>query len=422
MADAFDDFLNHSGRDSGGGKFLGNWKKREPPQVDTWMHTALSPKPSWRHQFYKVETRENKDTRDTERVVWSFQFNCHEAEEVLKKQYKTDDDGRREKPPCTCPLCRCVDFVRQAVVDGRLSPFEPIFRFEGSDEDQAVTLHAAGLYGGFPRERDDFSDDEENPLTWKKFRDAKLSLKDVWKENVMAKLSYVFAVVDQKDVSRGVQIAVETALLGEKVRGVIADRRDRLGVEEGSFAKNPCAIRWFHRPSEKEFNKKYHATDIGLNKLPLTEEIEELIRGEARDVIERVTKELAPGDPATLRALMERYSVVDLPFDKFFEGHDSKKAKDSKDKKRDEDEPAPEVRTSKPKADAKPAKAPPKPAVEEFECDECGATVTADDTECPKCGADLDDADDAPKAPPPQAKKPPVAKDDAPAKKKPIPF
>jgi hypothetical protein len=409
--DPFDEFLSHSGRDGGGGgKFLGNWKKREPPQVDTWMHTALSPKPVWQHGFYRVETRENKDTREMERVVWSMKFNCHESEEVLKKQFKIDDDGHRVAPPCRCPMCRMADIVRVAVLDGQIDPLEPIFRFEGSDPADAVVIHAAGIYGGFPRDREDFAD--EGPLTFKRFRDAKLSLKDVWKENMMAKLSYVFAVVDNKEPSRGVQIAVETALLGEKVRGVIADRRDRLGVEEGSFARNPCAIRWYHRPAEKEFNKKYHAIDLALSKVELTDEIEKLIRSDARAVIDRVNDQCVPGDAAMLRALMERYSLVELPWDRIFEGHDMSKPRDSKDKppkassrRRDEnyEDAAPRAAVSSAKPDSTPFDDEDDDLP--FECEECGEPVSATATECPKCGAPLDAEDAAPAAPPPQTKK-----------------
>lgn len=406
--DPFSDFISHSSRDNSGGNFLGNWKKRQPPQVDVWMHTAVAPKAVWRHGFFKVETREDKDTRDVKRVVWSFNFNCHDPEEVVKKQYKTGDDGHRTTPPHSCPMCRMLDFVRAAVADGRLSPLDPVFEFRGSDDDEAIVLTAGGLYGGFPKKKADFADDEEDGITWKQFRAAGLSLQGddagaVWKQQAMAKLSYVFAVVDNKDVSRGVQIATEGALLGDKVKEVMAARKERLGVEEGSFAKNPCAIRWFHRPDEDEFNKKYAATDIGHNKLPYTEEIQELITENGQDAIARVNAQAQPGDVVQLRMLMEKYAVVDLPFDEFFEGHDTtEKPKDSKDKgskrSRDEDDDedekpkakTPPKTTTKPKAKSEP----------EFDCGDCGKPISADDKVCPHCGADCSEDEDEVDFPP----------------------
>lgn len=406
--DPFSDFISHSSRDNSGGNFLGNWKKRNPPQVDVWMHTAVAPRAVWRHGFFKVETREDKDTREVKRVVWSFNFNCHDPEDVVKKQYKTGDDGHRTTPPLRCPHCRLLDFVRAAVSDGRLSQLDPVFEFKGSDDDDAIVLTAGGLFGGFPKKKADFADDEEDGITWKQFRAAGLSLQGddsgaVWKQQSMAKLAYVFAVVDNKDVSRGVQIATEGALLGDKVKEVMASRKERLGVEEGSFAKNPCAIRWFHRPDEDEFNKKYAATDIGHNKLPYTEEIQGLIIENGQDAKARVEAQAQPGDVAQLRMLMERYAVVDLPFDEFFEGHDTtEKPKDSKEKPtakkapaRDADDDADE----KPKA-KKPAAKKPEP---EFECGECGKPIAEDDKECPHCGADCSD-DDATDFPPKEEK------------------
>lgn len=418
--DIYDEFLEHSGREQYG-KFFGNWKKRTPPRADVWLHTGLAPKPSWRHQFYRVETRENKETKEEERVVWSMTFNCHEHESVLKKQFKLDDDGYRLVPPEKCPMCRMVECIRAAVVEKRLSPLEPIFRFVGDDEDEATELVAIGLLNAFPKSKEGFAavdksgerqnDDEYALPTYKEFRDAELSLKDGWKQNAMAKLSYVFAIVDNDDPSRGVQIATETGLLGDKVKGVIADRRDQLGSDEGSLAKNPAAIRWMHKPDEQEFGKKYHA--LLMPKLPLTDEIEALIRSDPPDL----TSQLDPGDTGTLRALMERYALVDLPFDEIFAGHSST-PRDSKDKAKTgssssskkplkDEEEEDEIPTRQKKA-AEAKKPDPKSKKKdepiEFECSECGEGLRASDTECPKCGTPVDDdeTESAEDTPPPK--------------------
>jgi len=43
-----DEFLGHTSTTRGGSKFL-NWRKREPPQIDTWLHTKSSIVALWRH-------------------------------------------------------------------------------------------------------------------------------------------------------------------------------------------------------------------------------------------------------------------------------------------------------------------------------------------------------------------------------------
>src|SRR5262245_45512508 len=124
----YDEFYGHRSRELGGA-FLKSWKK--DGSVDIWLHTGCPPMPVWRHQFHKVEAVEDRNTREITRQVWSNNLVCHEREDVLKKQYKFDNDQNRLLPPRSCPACRLIDWVRIQVLDDKLDWTTPIFKFEG---------------------------------------------------------------------------------------------------------------------------------------------------------------------------------------------------------------------------------------------------------------------------------------------------
>lgn len=301
-------FFKHKSRE-GYGAFLGNWKK-ETGQVDVWLHTKCPPVALWRHQFYKIEAKEEKETREITRQVWSNNLNCFEREDVLKKQYKLDDNDNRLLPPRICPACRLIDWVRNAVLDNVISWTTPVFKFEGTDPKKNVILHAGGMYGGFGGDL--------TPAEKAELASHGIYQKEAWKENMMAKLSYVFAVVTTNEIGKGVQIAIENALLGDKIKGVVNDKMLELGEEEGDPSVKPYAFRWMYRKDEPEFGKKYHV--VAMRRLPLTPEIEELIRGPAPD-IKRIAE---PFDVATARATWERHCLLpNVPWDAIFEGHDT---------------------------------------------------------------------------------------------------
>ncbi len=408
--DSFDDFMNHSSRDGGGGGYLKGWKKNG--YIDTWMHTKRLPRPTWRHQFPRLIVKEDRDTKVITKNWYMLGAVCHEREDVLKKQYKRDHDGGREVPPETCPMCRLAEVVRTMVDDGALDWTGELFRFEEADMRQPIVLHVGGIYGGYGGELDR---DDKAAL-----RDAGIYLTDAWKENTMAKLNYLFCVVDNDNPGAGVQKVFESGLLGDKVKGVLRDVALDVGKEDGDPSKHPYAIRWLHRKDEKKFDNKYHATK--MSKLQLTEEIEDLIRSDAPDI----SRDVAPFDAATMRAVMEQHCLVELPWDEIFAGHEKRAEGITIEEATGGAPPAmkatkkvertPEVAT-KPKVPpttkrkAEPAAAPP-PVEEEdptlVACDDCEAPMKADDPECKKCGKVYVEA--AKPAAPPVAVRPPPPK------------
>ena len=212
--------------------------------------------------------------------------------------------------------------------------------------------------------------------------------REAFKENSQAKLEWCFAVVDNSEPDKGVQLAIEANLLGDKVKAVIAhaikllDDGTGRGVGErlGNPLVTPYAIRWEFNPAKDiEFGKMYDA--IRMEKIRMTPAIEKLIR------------DTDPPDTSTLRerfnlkthrALLERHALVKLPWDQFFEAAFALEAKGKLDEPPAQEEPAAE-----PDYVPEVAAAPPAPAQdEEFACDTdgCEAVLKATDPKCPQCG------------------------------------
>lgn len=398
--DDFNDFLSYEGRGPRSGSFLKKWKK-EPGHFDAWMHVKRPPRPVWRHQFPKIIVK------DEVKHVYGVSWNCHESDAVLKKQFKFNKQTQmREFPPEKCPICRLIDTIRMMVNADKLSWVDEVFKFEGDVSDEDIVLHAAGLYNMFG---------SKNLTSEEKKQMAKHGIyaKNAWKENAQAKLQYAMCVVNNDKPEDGMQIAIENGLLGDKIKGVIRDTQLDLGVDEGNPGLNPYAIRWIYREKEQEFSKKYHATK--MSKLPLSEEIEDLIRQDPPPDISGV---IAPFKAGKERAFFEAHALVDLPWDDIFEGHE---ATDSDEESEDSDEApesskrTPEVPAKKPDVKKAEEKAPKKEKEEPASktrskvpseddpravaCDECNKPMWVDDTVCPHCDHDY--------APAPKKEEPP---------------
>lgn len=402
MINSVDDFLSHSNAERSG--FLSKWKKNTPPKVNVFLHTRRLPTALWQHGFPKIFTKEDKDTGEMVTHVWGGKFTCHETEAVLLKQYKRDNDGERTHPPRSCPMCKLVETVRSMVEEGQLSWTTPIFEFEGDISEESQIIHAGGLYNAFGQR--DMPEDKKREM-----KKAGISPMEAWKENALAKMSYIFCVVDTSAVNQGVQIATETSLLGDKVKEVINDAMEDQGKEQGNPFLNPFCIQWEYKPDEKEFGKKYRARR--MESIKLTPEIAKLIRGEAPDLSNIV----APFNPKILRASLERYCLVqNIPWDHIFDGA-----------REIEEEPTTSHKQSaaRTKLAAPPAtlgKLPPTPAAKPpvlsededdiVECDGlqgvggCGEAMNINDAKCGHCGFVYDAAKLAAEAPPP----PPPAK------------
>ena len=296
-----DDFLGHSTR-GGGTKYLSGWKKRATPEVDVWLHTQAPIMAVYTHPWPKIVERE-KDGKKT-REVWSGSFVSWETEDLLKGQYKRDPNGYREEPPVICPMSIMLEFIRQAVDDNKIPWTEPLFKFVGDDPTKAKVLHAGVMYNGAKRIWEDLSSHQQQ---------AALAIgvpppSKAWMGNMMAKCQYVFAIVDNSDLSAGCQVATETSLVGDKMKKCIRDAMTALGDSKGNPMLSPYAFRWQHRPREQQFQDKYNV--IKMDQLQLTDEVARLIGlGEDAKAAPDIERQGERGDVQMLRASIEAHYI-----------------------------------------------------------------------------------------------------------------
>jgi hypothetical protein len=384
-----DDFLSHRSTERSGG-FLSGWKK--DGKVDTWM--VCLPVALWRHGGVpRVVVVENKTTKENETRVWSGNWSCHETEDVLKKQYKRDEEKNRVAPPNYCALCRLTDVMFHLVTSGRVDWLKPIFKFEGDEAKETKVLHAGGMW----MSRKSYEELEKDEL--KRAKDAGVSLKEMsWQENCFAKMEYVARVVDNAHPESGVQIATVTSSLGDKIKDVIVDQREDRGVEEGDPFKNPYAIQWEFREREPVPANMYKVRP--MLKLPLTPAINALLQAEPPDI----SKMVQPFNTQEMRAFLESHALVKLPWDDIFnvQKRIPKAPESLKDvappktkstqvavpEDLEEPKPSKAVQKAKPARPAIPSEDDPKAV----NCAACGTDddlkpMWEDDTTCPHCGA-----------------------------------
>lgn len=432
-----DDFLGHKPNEGGSDNVFLRWNKRNPPQVDVWLHTGAPIMSLWQHGWQRIVDRTDKESGQTRQEIWGDKFNCWEPEAVLKRQYFRDKQtGLRKTPPTICPHCLVLEMIRQAVDAGRLSWVAPLFVFEAGQNSQV--LHAGGLYNAY--KKNDLSQEELAEL-----RAANIYRKEAWKENGMARCSYVFRVVDNDAPQDGIQISTEGTGLGDKVKAAIHARMTARGREEGNPLLSPCAIRWEHHPNAEKIDDRYRA--IMMDRIMLTEDIRKLIVDEPPPDVSRL---VAPGNPTKLRASMEGHYVGpeglidwDAAFsraEKVFaeqevEAEEDGEAEDptSFDYGANVEEPAqgarvPEVREpakaavkAQPATASKPQQAEPAgievPEGDELvSCDVCGKPMLMSQTTCPSCGKVYEEEEPEPAPPPPPKRSRSAAKKPAPAK------
>jgi hypothetical protein len=394
---SIDDFLNHKTRTNNGGGFLSNnWKKGDPAEVDIWLHRRRLPISLWQHRLPTIVIRENDDTGEKENVVWSKAYVCREDEAVLKQQYFRDrDTGHRQMPPRKCGVCRLIEYCITAIDSGELKPWTPILEFKGAKGN--VVLHAGGICKKLNPE--DMSNEEKAAA-----RKAGIDFREVFKENAYARANYLFTVVDNSDPAAGLQFAIEAQLLGDKVKKVIADTRKSFekGRMDPSLAdptKHPYCIQWeFNKDPNCQFNDKYMARR--LEHVKLTPKIDELISGDPPDVRNIIT----PYNAQTMRALLERASLVELPWDEIWacepveeeevEQFPTRAAAPTPVLKQAAPSPEEDVCPVCNKTEAQ--------GCQHVACDECGAPTLGTDTTCSVCGVKFEPL--MPKLPEPQQK------------------
>lgn len=413
---SLDGFVNHNTRASSG-KFLKGWK--ENGHIFVFLHTQQLPIGLWRHNFPTLVVREDRDTRRVERHIWGQSYNCHESEEILISQnFRDKATKKRDKMPERCPLCRLIEHVWQRVnVVGDISWVAPIFRFDGADDPRENSIiHAAGIYNAFTSNAAaKFTDGQKAEL-----QAANIFPSEAWKENAKAGLNYVFTIVNAEKPTDGVMVTVEKQSLGDRVKNVINDALESMGVEAGNPTINPYCIEFIFNDSERDINKKYHARRI--DRIALTPDIERLIRSEPPN-IDQVLK---PFSIQTFRAQVEKHLVVDLDLDWIFDvpdeedsddqfpppdgGEESESAEDAPSGRVPEvntkPEPKPEPAPEPAKAGGRKQKAAKEPEIPPEElgdpCDTCKAPMRKGQLKCEKCGTEYE-ADDEP-APAPQVK------------------
>lgn len=366
-----DDFLNYRGSEGGGGtKRLKSWAK-EKGFLNFWLHTQQMPLAVWYHRVPELVVRTDRDdpTR-TLRNVWGRQYACWEDESILKKQRFRTPDGLREHPPKACGLCRLVEAVREMIRDGKCKDTDVLFEFSGSDKvEENKLLHAGGIANWW--KRDDIDDAEK-----KRLADAGVFMSKVWDENVVAKLNYIFVGVDQDNVAEGVQVAVQTQLVGDKVKRAINDDIASKGGDLGNPFLNPYCLQLVYKPEEKKFDDKYHARRV--DRFPLTSEIERHIRGEKPD-IGKFTKKFNQLD---LRSKLEARATPigkKLPWDAIFAVPNLGSSEEAP--------PEPKKASVPVAATLAPAPSAAPHAELGDPCDDCGSPMTKTQTKCGKCGA-----------------------------------
>lgn len=367
-----DDFLGHSTR-SKSTKYV-NWK--DDGELVAWLHTKQKPIAIWRHGFPRIIVKKGDDDEPMKVVVFG-KYNCHEDEDVLKAQFFREKDGSRKVPPEVCGFCRFIEWMYGQVESGAIPWTKPVFRFEHEDPTKTIVIHAAGLYNGFKGE---LSKEQKEEL-----KKAGISPKKAWGENALAKGEYIFTLVDNAHPENGVVISEETGLLGDKVKDVIVDVRERKGREEGDPFLHPYAIKFIYKGDEDNPQNKYKARP--LDGVVLTPMVEKLIKSEPPDL----SRNIAPFNPKEMRTFLEMHCLIkNVPWDDLFSKHthqhEEHKEHDEKDEDDDEDD-------------------------DMVECDKCEKPMKATDTKCSHCGAEYEvEGADKPAPPPPPPEEKPVRK------------
>lgn len=357
------------------------WKKRG--RIFVAIHTLADVYPIWRHNLPRIQRIEKDGVERHE--VWSNRINCPEHDETIKRQYRRDKEtGRRDYPVSKCPVCLLIDNVYERLSAGEFNTGTSLFRWEGDDPSHTRVLHAAGLLN---MRRDRMSPREQEALDR-----ARVAARDMWKENAMAKCEYLFRVVDIDDPEAGVQVALESKLIGDKMIDVINKRCKSIGEERGDISKYPVVFEWEYNDQAREISKKYDVTAIEAKEIP--EEVMRLIREDPPSVGHLLKEH----NWAQLRLDLETHALVEFPWDEIF-GKVEKADLDSKygapEAEPDLDAAAQEAFGDLREGVADVVEQPvtsDSQQVEMYDCDVCGAqeVMGADDFKCPNCGAEYD--------------------------------
>lgn len=419
----YDAFLGHSSG-GGGGAFLKSW--RDDGSIDVWLHPQAPPGVRWAHSFWelkKIKKKAKNEEVETEELR-SYRWICHEREAILRRQRFRDDDigrradpnsqdpkrvcggivgnGRREYPPEVCPMCLLIEWLRDQVRDERLSWTSTLFSWKCSDgEEEIVSL--GGFCGLFGRATNDYTKDQLDQL-----RRAHVERDESYLEAAGARCDYLLRVIDDGNPSEGCVIAPVADALGRKVQKAI---KDRIEMSKGAFrpSETPFCMRWKFDDA-KSFEDKYDV--VPMIEAKPSDEVLEAIEADPPSLSDL----LAPGNPATLRAQMEKHCAIQgVPWDKFFGAAEAAEQAEGEkgpgNEPWDEEKRASVQQAAAPTAPAQPPAQPrPDPVVstvaaaqapaqqaslpgtqaEPYECEVCNGPNSSA-TRCRHCGSEYDE-------------------------------
>jgi DNA-directed RNA polymerase subunit RPC12/RpoP len=368
-----------------GGKpsiFIEPWRKKG--SVAIWLHPKTKYARVGRHKWFRIVQYTKRNGDDVSYIRFEM-FNSHEPADFVSFSKERDENTlKRLHRAQLCPMSKMIEWVDDAVLDGRLAPETVVFRFDDGDPEHLVELHAAGLTGLIGLEK--------FPERLKKqCKKAKVLQKEPWNENLNLKMSHVFQVVDDGDPSE-VKWAVEPPDLFFALKDAIKTEKERTGDDDGDPTKNPYALLWKFDKDKAAKNYGKGNVVIPQPKRKLTGKIRRLLNGPKRTDQKDV---IGPGNLLELRASMENAAQIDMPFDEFFAAakkaglmNGSAKSQPAKTAPRRDDDGDDE-----PNSDPKPKTSP--KAVSEAAptvgtCDICHGEVGDDDVECATCGATFD--------------------------------
>ncbi len=398
---SMDEFLDHSGSDSGSTSVL-KWK--EDGSIDVLIHPRAPFYAVWSHSWFHL----GKDRETGEPKIFFSRWNSYEDEEILKKSRFRGDDGEyevqypwhtkpvsyhgaRRIPPVLDPFALLLEWVREQI-DGTetIGWLDVIFDIDtDSGDDNATVIHAGGFCGLFSAK--DMDKEEETAM-----KKAGIRRSEAFKEEGKARMQYVMTVVPYKKPSEGPTVAIEAEALGKKFKQMIKDMRD-----DGRDPRtNPVVFRWKYDEGAS-FSDKYSVA-VRTNDTITEDHTAALAKEWPQEKVDRV---ISLGNLVALRESFERWwkHKVIPPWDAIFapamaaykgkpeaqapSDSDEKDGEDSDDEEddapasvRSKDEPAPEGTEDDNEEEV-------------YACSNpaCGKPMKGTDMVCPHCGAVYDE-------------------------------
>lgn len=396
------EFLDHSTRASGSG-FLKKWK--EDGSIEVWICPTAPIYSLWGHSWHRYSEEKDGDTEETVINIRGQRINCLEPETLLKKQTYRNDDDSRELPPTICPMCLCIEWLREQINAGKIEWSTPVFEWsvdtdtplDGDDDLTKAVFFAGGFTGMFQKKK--LSKEE-----LKQLRKCGVKQSEAYKQNGSARQQYVLAVATDAEPDEWV-ITFEGQTLGNKLKKCIKDEVKRCGgdMEQGHPKYNPYPFEWTY-DENKEFSEKYDV--VALSRKRPGDRIQKLLDADTMPDFARIIE--APKLGSLKESMKEACCLDDMPIDSFFEKAIDKFGEHFDEETEEGDDDAPEdddaVETDGEEADEETEEEAAEEETEEEDgdeeeesaCDACGTVMGLEDMLCPNddCGAKYEADDD----------------------------